>query len=65
MQLSMVHRGFQGGQVAGEWLVKTELTGNNGNLTPEEGARAPVRLALLPDDGPSGLYFDNVEASSF
>ncbi|EEF51158.1 conserved hypothetical protein [Ricinus communis] len=46
-------------------LVKTELTGNNGNLTPEEGARAPVRLALLPDDGPSGLYFDNVEASSF
>ncbi|XP_052210229.1 salutaridine reductase-like isoform X1 [Diospyros lotus] len=45
--------------------VKTDLTYHMGNLTPEEGARAPVVLALLPDDGPSGLYFDEMNASSF
>ncbi|CAK9158304.1 unnamed protein product [Ilex paraguariensis] len=38
-------------------LVKTDISSNYGNLSPEEGARAPVMLALLPDDGPSGLYF--------
>ncbi|KAF2295444.1 hypothetical protein GH714_032944 [Hevea brasiliensis] len=46
-------------------LVKTDMTGNTGSLTPEEGARAPVMLALLPDSGPSGLYFSEMDVSSF
>lgn len=46
-------------------LVKTDLAGNKGNLTPEEGARAPVMLALLPDTGPSGFYFSQMDVSSF
>ncbi|KAL0397872.1 UNVERIFIED_CONTAM: (+)-neomenthol dehydrogenase [Sesamum calycinum] len=31
----------------------------------EEGAESPVRLALLPDDGPSGQFFVRKEVSSF
>ncbi|RZC93509.1 hypothetical protein C5167_007323 [Papaver somniferum] len=46
-------------------LVKTDLSFHRGNLTLEEGARAPVMLALLPSDGPSGLYFDQMEISAF
>jgi NAD(P)-dependent dehydrogenase (short-subunit alcohol dehydrogenase family) len=41
--------------------VKTDLTGHNGYMTPEEGARLPVQYALLPeDDAVSGKF---VEAS--
>ncbi|XP_052209103.1 salutaridine reductase-like [Diospyros lotus] len=54
-RVNCVHPGF----------VKTDLSHNTGNLTAEEGARGPVMLALLPDDGPSGLYFDEMHASSF
>ncbi|CAK9164983.1 unnamed protein product [Ilex paraguariensis] len=46
-------------------LVKTDISSNYGNLSPEEGARAPVMLALLPDDGPSGLYFYEMHVSAF
>ncbi|CAI6087438.1 SDR family oxidoreductase [Cohnella sp. JJ-181] len=35
----------------------TAMTGYASPRTPAEGARAPVRLALLPDDGPSGGFF--------
>ncbi|KAK6162365.1 hypothetical protein DH2020_002206 [Rehmannia glutinosa] len=45
--------------------VKTDITYNTGVLTVEEGAESPVRLALLPDDGPSGLFFVRKEVSSF
>ncbi|KAF6153851.1 hypothetical protein GIB67_001084 [Kingdonia uniflora] len=45
--------------------VKTDLTCKMGDLTPEEGARAPVMVALLPDDSPTGSYFDRMEISSF
>ncbi|XP_077241784.1 short-chain dehydrogenase/reductase 1 isoform X2 [Tasmannia lanceolata] len=45
-------------------LVKTDINPITGFLTPEEGARGPVMLALLPA-GPSGLYFDQMEASNF
>lgn len=31
------------------------MTCNTGSMTVEEGARAPVMLALSPDDGPSEL----------
>ncbi|KAF6156744.1 hypothetical protein GIB67_033213 [Kingdonia uniflora] len=45
--------------------VKTDITLNTGELTPEEGARGPVMLALLPDGGPSGSYFNQTKISSF
>lgn len=40
--------------------VKTDLTGHTGFLTPEEGARLPVKYALLGEDAVSGRF---VEAS--
>ena len=40
--------------------VKTDLTGHNGYMTPEEGARLPVKYALLGSDAVSGRF---VEAS--
>lgn len=46
-------------------LVKTDMTCNAGNKTAEEGARAPVMLALSPDGGPSGFFFDEMNVSSF
>lgn len=45
--------------------VKTDINGNSGSLSVEEGAESPVRLALLPDDGPSGLFFVRKEVSPF
>ncbi|KAF3322595.1 (+)-neomenthol dehydrogenase-like isoform X2 [Carex littledalei] len=42
----------------GPGFVNTELNWNTGVLTPEEGARGPVQLALLPLGGPTGCYFD-------
>jgi hypothetical protein len=32
----------------------TNLNGNRGHQTVPEGAAETIRLALLPDDGPSG-----------
>ncbi|KAG9441082.1 hypothetical protein H6P81_016936 [Aristolochia fimbriata] len=46
-------------------LVKTDMNFISGILTPDEGARGPVMLALLPDGGPSGLHFDQMEVSTF
>lgn len=37
--------------------VATDMTQNQGALTVEQGAAEPVRLALLPPDGPSGGFF--------
>ncbi|KAL4570804.1 hypothetical protein LXL04_026467 [Taraxacum kok-saghyz] len=45
--------------------VITDITSHTGHLTPEEGARAPVMVALLPDNGPSGVYFNQMEISPF
>jgi len=39
-------------------FTATDLNQHRGTQTVEEGARAPVRLALLGRDGPSGGYFD-------
>jgi NAD(P)-dependent dehydrogenase (short-subunit alcohol dehydrogenase family) len=36
----------------------TDLNGHSGPRTPEQGAIAPIRLATLPADGPSGRFFD-------
>lgn len=45
--------------------VKTDINLNRGILSVEEGAESPVRLALLPNDGPSGCFFDRKEESPF
>ncbi|XP_027334885.1 (+)-neomenthol dehydrogenase-like isoform X1 [Abrus precatorius] len=45
--------------------VKTDITANTGILTVEEGAVSPVRLALLPNGSPSGLFYQRSEVSSF
>ena len=36
----------------------TDLNGNSGTQTVEEGSEAILRLAQLPDDGPTGGFFD-------
>ncbi|CAN4125709.1 unnamed protein product [Withania somnifera] len=46
-------------------FVKTDINYNHGTLPVEEGAESPVRLALQPDDSPSGLFFVRKEVSSF
>jgi len=45
--------------------VKTDINYNTGILTPDEGAEAAVRLALLPDGSPSGLFFFRTEEKPF
>ncbi|KAG5538448.1 hypothetical protein RHGRI_019129 [Rhododendron griersonianum] len=45
--------------------VKTDINNNTGRFSVEEGAEHPVRLALLPDDGPTGVFFVQKEVSSF
>lgn len=44
---------------------QTGFTSEKEPLTPEEGARAPAVVALLPDDGPSGIYFSDMQPSTF
>ncbi|XP_031285493.1 salutaridine reductase-like [Pistacia vera] len=46
-------------------VVKTEMTCYTGNLTAEEGARFAVMLALSPEDTRSGLFFNEMNVSSF
>ncbi|XP_037459846.1 (-)-isopiperitenone reductase-like [Triticum dicoccoides] len=45
--------------------VKTDMTMGSGVLTPEEGARSVVGVALLPDGGPTGKYFTKGREASF
>ncbi|TXG62824.1 hypothetical protein EZV62_009818 [Acer yangbiense] len=45
--------------------VKTDINFNTGMLSVEEGAESAVRLALLPNGGPSGLFFSRKEESPF
>jgi NAD(P)-dependent dehydrogenase (short-subunit alcohol dehydrogenase family) len=37
----------------------TDLNGFRGVRTPEQGAQIAIRLATLPDDGPTGGFFDD------
>jgi NAD(P)-dependent dehydrogenase (short-subunit alcohol dehydrogenase family) len=39
--------------------VRTTMGGSGAPRSPAEGARTPVWLAMLPDDGPSGGYFED------
>ncbi|WOL01857.1 (+)-neomenthol dehydrogenase [Canna indica] len=48
MHINCVHPGY----------VNTDINWNTGVITTEEGAKGPVMLALLPEDGPTGCYFD-------
>ncbi|KAJ6686220.1 REDUCTASE putative-RELATED [Salix purpurea] len=45
----------RGGQLY--WSVRTDVSNNTGTLSVDEAAVYPVKLALLPDGGPSGLFF--------
>ena len=40
-------------------FVATDLNGFRGVRTPEQGAAIAIRLATLPDGGPSGGYFED------
>ena len=44
--------------------VKTDINFNTGTSTVEEGATTPVKLALWPKGGPSGLFFVQGEPAS-
>ncbi|AET02069.1 putative oxidoreductase [Medicago truncatula] len=46
-------------------FVKTDINEMKGFLSIDEGAECPVNLALLPDDGPSGLFFLHDEVISY
>ncbi|XP_052194871.1 (+)-neomenthol dehydrogenase-like isoform X2 [Diospyros lotus] len=43
--------------------VKTDMNCQDGILTVEEGSQNIVRLALLPNEGPSGLFFSQKQVS--
>ncbi|KAI5435842.1 (+)-neomenthol dehydrogenase [Lathyrus oleraceus] len=45
--------------------VKTDMNHGNGVLTSDEGGEPIVRLALLQDGAPSGLFFSRSEETSF
>jgi (+)-neomenthol dehydrogenase len=45
--------------------VKTDITMNSRPLTPEEGAGNVVKVALLPEGGPTGTYFALGQEASF
>ncbi|MET8695950.1 SDR family oxidoreductase [Streptomyces bauhiniae] len=40
-------------------LVATDFNGHAGSRTPEQGAATAIRLATLPDDGPSGAFYED------
>lgn len=44
--------------------MKTDLNWRTGTMTVEEGAQGPVMLALLPQGGPTGCYFDRKKVVS-
>jgi carbonyl reductase 1 len=43
----------------------TDMTSHSGPRPAEEGARTPVALALLPDDGPTGSFWENQQPSKW
>lgn len=55
MRINRVHPGY----------VKTNMTCGTGFSTVEEGAKGPVKLALLPDNGPTGNFLYDMNMSTF
>ncbi|XP_076960353.1 (+)-neomenthol dehydrogenase-like, partial [Bidens hawaiensis] len=45
--------------------VITDMTSQTGMITVEEGAKGPVMAALLPENGPSGVYFNETQIAPF
>ncbi|KAI3742338.1 hypothetical protein L1987_60018 [Smallanthus sonchifolius] len=45
--------------------VDTDLNWHTGTMTLQEGAQGSVMLALLPQGGPSGCYFDRTQVAEF
>ncbi|KAI3764461.1 hypothetical protein L2E82_14470 [Cichorium intybus] len=45
--------------------VKTDINYNMGVLSTEDGAETPVKIALFPNGGPSGCFFDRDGVMSF
>nr|XP_043618773.1 (+)-neomenthol dehydrogenase-like [Erigeron canadensis] len=45
--------------------VATDMTSQIGFITAEEGAKGPVMVALLPDGGPSGAFFNKTQIAPF
>lgn len=43
-------------------FTATDLNGFSGSRTPQQGAGIAIRLATLPDDGPTGGFFDDAGA---
>ncbi|XP_049353935.1 (+)-neomenthol dehydrogenase-like [Solanum verrucosum] len=43
----------------------TQILARKGTMPVEEGAEGPVMLALLPDGGPTGCYFDHTVLAEF
>jgi NAD(P)-dependent dehydrogenase (short-subunit alcohol dehydrogenase family) len=39
--------------------VRTDLNGNSGSLTPEEGAATAIRMALIGPEGPTAGFFSS------
>jgi hypothetical protein len=50
-------RNCQGLPLEPTGYTATDLNHQRGHQTVEEGAAEPVRLALLPQDGPTGGFF--------
>ncbi|KAK7340219.1 hypothetical protein VNO77_20917 [Canavalia gladiata] len=46
-------------------FVKTDINKNTGTLSTDQGAASAVRLALLPNGSPSGLFYNMQELSNF
>ncbi|XVF69362.1 hypothetical protein PTKIN_Ptkin11bG0075500 [Pterospermum kingtungense] len=55
MYINCVHPGY----------VDTDINWHTGQITTEEGAKGPVKCALIPDGGPTGCYFDQTEVAEF
>ena len=45
--------------------VNTDMTIHSGPLTPEEGAANVVKVALLPEAGVTGAFFEDGEEAPF
>ncbi|KDP42906.1 hypothetical protein JCGZ_23848 [Jatropha curcas] len=55
MLINCVHPGY----------VNTDINWHTGPMPVEDGAKGPVKCALLPDGGPTGCYFDQTEVAEF
>lgn len=40
-------------------FTASDFTGHSGDRTPEQGAAIAIRYATLPDDGPTGAFYDD------